>query len=446
MRRALPASLLALSLAAAGPLQAQAPSRPLPAGDSARRRSLEAEQARAEQARAAQLAAQKEAAARASAASNEERRLATQRVAAAARLREAETATADAAARMDALARAHKDAEARLQARAEDFAPLLPLIERLSLYPAETMLAVPASPEDALRGVLVLQGLAREIEQQAASLRREQAEVDRAAQEMQAEAPKLGAAQASQAAQALALDREIAAAQASRRAAGIDADEAARAAATQAARADSLRTAIAEIEAARRASEERAGQEASRAARRIRETDANRTQRRTEVLASPAGASPAGASPAGAGPGGAGPIGTLGLSTRPRGQLATPVAGTVVRSWGEATDAGPATGLSYRAAPSAHVVSPCSGRVVFAAPFRSYGLLLIVDCGGGYHFVLAGLERIDVSVGNALQVGEPVGVMPGWDPKMPGSRPALYVELRRDGQPVNPAPWLRARG
>ena len=73
-------------------------------------------------------------------------------------------------------------------------------------------------------------------------------------------------------------------------------------------------------------------------------------------------------------------------------------------------------------------------------------LLLIVDCGGGYHFVLAGLDRLDVSVGHAVQAGEPVGVMPGWDPRVPGNRPALYVELRRDGQPVNPAPWLMARG
>jgi septal ring factor EnvC (AmiA/AmiB activator) len=45
-----------------------------------------------------------------------------------------------------------------------------------------------------------------------------------------------------------------------------------------------------------------------------------------------------------------------------------------------------------------------------------------------------------------VQAGEPVGVMPGWDPRASGSRPALYVELRKDGQPVNPAPFLRAKG
>jgi septal ring factor EnvC (AmiA/AmiB activator) len=90
------------------------------------------------------------------------------------------------------------------------------------------------------------------------------------------------------------------------------------------------------------------------------------------------------------------------------------------------------------------VVSVCGGRAVFAAPFRSYGLLLIVDCGGGYHVVLAGFERLDVKVGQSVASGGPVGVMPGWEPGKSGSRPALYVELRHDGQPVNPAPWLRA--
>ena len=69
---------------------------------------------------------------------------------------------------------------------------------------------------------------------------------------------------------------------------------------------------------------------------------------------------------------------------------------------------------------------------------------------GGYHAVLAGLDRLDTPVGEAVQAGEPVGVMPGWDPKAGdpkggGGRPGLYVELRRGGQPVDPSPWLRGK-
>jgi septal ring factor EnvC (AmiA/AmiB activator) len=134
-----------------------------------------------------------------------------------------------------------------------------------------------------------------------------------------------------------------------------------------------------------------------------------------------------------------------GLS-EPHGQLTAPVAGTVARGFGDPSDSGPANGLSFRAPPNARVVSPCGGRIVFAGPFRSFGLLLIVDCGGGYHFVLAGFDRLDAQVGRQVQAGEPVGVMPNWSPSGAVERPSLYVELRHDGVPVNPSPWLNAKG
>ena len=85
--------------------------------------------------------------------------------------------------------------------------------------------------------------------------------------------------------------------------------------------------------------------------------------------------------------------------------------------------------------------------MVFAAPFRSYGLLLIVDCGGGYHAVLAGFDRLDVKVGQTRRGRRAGRRDAGLGTRcIPASRPSLYVELRRDGQPVNPAPWLRASG
>ena len=125
--------------------------------------------------------------------------------------------------------------------------------------------------------------------------------------------------------------------------------------------------------------------------------------------------------------------------------MVVPVAGGVVRGWGAATDSGPATGLSYRPPPGARVVSPCAGRVVFAAPFRSYGNLVIVDCGAGFHAVLSGLGRLDATPGRAVQRGEPVGIMTEWDPAQAGTAPTLSLELRRNGQPVDPAPFLRGR-
>lgn len=378
---------------------------------------------RAEQARGAELAAARDADARLAAAQAEARRLASARVAAASQLRTAEAATAEAASRMAALAQRRAAAQARLAQRAEDLTPLLPLIERLSLYPAETLLAVPAPPEAAMTGLLVLKGLARQLEAEAATLRTEQAEIARLSAQIAEQETRLGLAQAEQAAQEAALDRQIADAQGRARAAEDAGAGAARRAAEQAARADTLRGAIAELEAGRRAEEARAQADAVRAQRQLRVADAAEIRRRQVALALPAGP---------------------GLADQ-QGRLASPVSGTVVRAWGEPGDAGPASGMSYQAAPAARVVAPCGGKVVFAGPFRSFGLLMIIDCGGGFHVVLAGLDRLDTQVGRPVQAGEPVGVMPGWDARSPGPHPTLYVELRRNGQALNPAPFLRPR-
>ena len=80
--------------------------------------------------------------------------------------------------------------------------------------------------------------------------------------------------------------------------------------------------------------------------------------------------------------------------------------------------------------------------VAEAVARRSYGKLLILDCGRGYHVVLSGFERLDAQVGQALGAGAPVGVMPGWDPRATAIRPALSVELRHAGEPINPLPFL----
>jgi septal ring factor EnvC (AmiA/AmiB activator) len=380
----------------------------------------------AEHARAAEQAAQQQAAARAAAAAAQAQRLAEQRVAAAAKLREAETATEAAATHMDDLQRQRRDAAAQLAAQAEAMQPLLPVIERLSLYPAETLLAVPAAPEDTLRGVIVLQGLARQIQQQSADLRRAQAALDAATAAVQAETPKLAAAEAAQQQEAASLDQQIATAQADRQQAQLDADAAAARAAEQAARAETLRTMLATLDAQRRTEAARAREDAARAAREKDAAEVQAAHEREAALSRPTGE------------------GTLGTAAAPKGQLTAPVAGTVFRSWGDQTDAGPATGISYHAAPAARVVSPCAGRVEFAAPFRSYGLLMILDCGGGYHAVLAGFDRMDAKVGQEVRPGEPIGVMPAWNPAGGPSRPSLYIELRHDGQPINPAPWLKA--
>ena len=380
----------------------------------------------AERARAAEIAAQKEAVAKAAQAAADENRLTQVRIAAAETLRTAEAATGDIAARMDALGAKRREAEARLAKRAEAMRPLLPLIERLSLYPAETLLAVPAPPEDRLRGMLVLQGLSRQLESEAKALRQDQADLDAARTGIAQEATQLAAAVAAQSERAAALDRMIGEAQERRRQAETAADDAAKKAAAEAARAETLRAALAALEAERKAQEMQAHEEAIRAERQKRTAEAETAHQRELAMARP---------PA-----------SLNQTGGAKGQLTTPVVGRMIRAYGDPTEAGPATGMSYQAPPNARVIAPCNGRVAFADRFRTYGQLIIIDCGGGYHAVLSGLERLDAKVGQPVQSGEPVGVMPTWEPGDSGKRPALYIELRRNGQPVDPSPWLRARG
>ncbi|MBK1676376.1 peptidase M23 [Rhodospirillum rubrum] len=129
---------------------------------------------------------------------------------------------------------------------------------------------------------------------------------------------------------------------------------------------------------------------------------------------------------------------------RARGAMPFPARGPLVGRYGEKTPLGDTLkGVRVITRAGGQVISPHEGTVVFAGPFRGYGNLLIIDHGGGYHTLLAGLGRIDGVVGQRLAAGEPVGIMPDVVGGGDGS-PTLYVELRRKGQPINPLPWLTA--
>ena len=132
-----------------------------------------------------------------------------------------------------------------------------------------------------------------------------------------------------------------------------------------------------------------------------------------------------------------------------QGLLPLPVQGKLLVRFGEAgADGAASKGIHIETRPSAQVVSPCDGTVLYAGPFRSYGQLLIIDPGGGYHVVIAGMDRIQVTQGQSVLVGEPVATM-GAEPRSgekTASRPTLYVEFRRDQQSIDPAPWWSAGG
>jgi septal ring factor EnvC (AmiA/AmiB activator) len=133
-----------------------------------------------------------------------------------------------------------------------------------------------------------------------------------------------------------------------------------------------------------------------------------------------------------------------------KGMLPLPVNGAKIREFG-APDGlgGTEKGVSIAARPEGQITAPCDGWVVYAGPFRNYGQLLILNAGGGYHVLLAGMERISVDLGQFVVTGEPVAVMGSGahltaDKAGGTSQPVLYVEFRKDGIPVDPGPWWAA--
>jgi septal ring factor EnvC (AmiA/AmiB activator) len=116
-----------------------------------------------------------------------------------------------------------------------------------------------------------------------------------------------------------------------------------------------------------------------------------------------------------------------------------PVAGRLVTGTGEISEAGVhARGLTFAPAPGSEVVAPRAGRVVYAAPFRGYGRILIIDHGRGWTSLITDLAALTVSVGDRVEMGSPVG-------RTGGDQPRVTVELRRRGRPVPIAPLI-ARG
>lgn len=133
-----------------------------------------------------------------------------------------------------------------------------------------------------------------------------------------------------------------------------------------------------------------------------------------------------------------------------RGRLPRPVQGKRVIGFGERAHTNRSSGVVFETRSGAQVVSPMDGWIVFAGVFRSYGQILIINGGDGYHMLLAGLSQIDVQLGQFVLAGEPVGLMTGaprgGKAKPPANAPVLYVELRKDGRSIDPDPWWVSEG
>ena len=114
-----------------------------------------------------------------------------------------------------------------------------------------------------------------------------------------------------------------------------------------------------------------------------------------------------------------------------------PASGIIRVRYGQKSDLGSKSeGITIETRPGGLVVAPIAGKIQFAGVFKRYGNIVIIQHTGGFHSLVAGLDKIDTVVGQSVDAGEPLGVMPN---SSLAARPKLYYELRKNGQPVNPA-------
>jgi septal ring factor EnvC (AmiA/AmiB activator) len=126
--------------------------------------------------------------------------------------------------------------------------------------------------------------------------------------------------------------------------------------------------------------------------------------------------------------------------SQPLGVLAVPASGRVVRAWGDKMPGGAKSeSVAFATRSGAQVSAPISGTVEFAGPFRSYGQLLILSTSDGYHVLLWGMSSNYVSVGQSVKQGEPIARMA----ERASGEPELYMEVRKGGEPMNPAKWMK---
>ena len=314
-------------------------------------------------------------------------------VSAARRAQEHEASMTGLESRIAALYAEKTEKSRALGQRRQDLARALAALQRLSRHPPMALIALPASPGDTVRSAILLRGAVPRMEGRAAELRRDLSRLAVLRSNISSERDELARA-------GLALDRERAQlSQLIRRKVSLE------------------RQALVESWAANARITELAAQ-ARNLQDLIDRLAATRRKQRAARAPTPEKKKPAPA-----------------ISGR------LPAEGRIVARFRKNGNSGAGSrGIIIETRPAARVVAPGNGEIVFAGPFRGYGQLLIIEHGEGYHVLLSGMNRMDAVVGDEVLEGEPVGVMD----TSPGRKPKLYFELRRNGRPVNPLPWLAA--
>jgi len=309
--------------------------------------------------------------------------------------------------------------EAALQKRRVQMARLLAALQRLSRRPSELVLLRPGEAADSVKTAILLRETVPALERQAAAIGRKVAEIRELRKELQAERDDLAAQRAE-------LDDKRAELRALRRERETERERLLSEAEAEAARVERLAEEAENLECLL------AGLERERERRMAAARDAAERLGRAPPRPESETRESAPFSEA-------------------RGNLPLPARGQLAVGFGEASDPLRQKGITIATLDGAQVVAPYDGRIAFSGRFGAYGRLLIIAHSEGYHTLLAGMERIFASVGQWVLAGEPVGVMgdDGSDSRDNSASsnedgPRLYLELRRDGTPVDPMPWLAA--
>lgn len=351
-----------------------------------------------------------------------------------AKMRAAETRMAEIEKRLDVAGASESAIRASLNARRDVLADILAVLQRMGRRPPPAVLA---SPDDALRAVraaILLGSVLPDMRNEAQALAADLSDLVNLRHAIADEKAKLEAEAAAFARDGERLAALVDARQGALREAEQKVAEQKQRAAELARQAIDLKELIARSEAELSAS--------ARAAEEARLAD--EAQRKAGRPAAQAFSDPARLAP------------QIAFADA-RGLLPMPVAGRILKAFGAPDGLGSTEkGLSIGTRPGAPVAAPCDGWVAFSGPYRSYGQLLILNAGGGYYVVLAGMERISVDVGQFVLAGEPVATMgegsariasAGATAGQTGSQPLgapqpiLYVEFRKDGAAIDPGPW-----
>ncbi|OEJ67075.1 murein hydrolase activator EnvC family protein [Magnetovibrio blakemorei] len=351
-------------------------------------------------------------------------------IAAAKRVQDQESSVAGLEMELSRLERVERQKETQLRDRQRQFSGVMMALSRIARFPTEALIAQPIPPEETVRSAILLRAAVPAIEMRATVLKGElddlaqaRLKVDDQRQAVQGAAEVLREEEQ----RIEAIRKQKAALRAEAISKGRAAQSQARDLAKQ---AKNLRDLVGKLTKARA--------EAARKAQELAEEEARKKSRSTLHLAPKSDQS---APEIDVSVQDVSALGGIGKISKARGKLPFPAVGRMVGLYGQELDGGlTSKGVSIETRSQARVITPFDGNVVFAGPFRGYGQLLIIDHGEGYHSLLAGLGRIDAAIGQPVLAGEPVAIM-GDD----GKQSVLYVEFRRDNEPINPLPWLVQR-